>query len=340
MLPYQNHPAINSTMPDRLGVLLVNLGTPDSPTTEDVRRYLAEFLSDTRVVETPRLLWWFILNGIILRTRPKRSAEAYASVWTDEGSPLMQVSQLQVEALQRQLDAVMGQPVKVALAMRYGNPSIATGLDQLRQANANRLLVLPLYPQYCAATTASIFDAVTTELQRWRRIPELRFINRYQDHPAYIRALADSVRTTWEQRAQPERLLISFHGIPQDYADAGDPYPGECHTTASLLAAELGLADDRWAMSFQSRMGRKEWIKPYTDKTLKAWGKEGVKSVQVICPGFAADCLETLEEIAVENRDYFLKAGGESYHYIPALNASADHMNLMAALVQLHAWKL
>jgi len=327
MLPYQNHPVIDSTTPDCLGILLVNLGTPDSPTTEDVRRYLAEFLSDTRVVEIPRLLWWFILNGIILRTRPKRSAEAYASVWTAEGSPLMQVSQLQVEALQRQLDDVMDQPVKVALAMRYGNPSIAAGLDQLRQANANRLLVLPLYPQYCAATTASIFDAVTAELQCWRRIPELRFINRYQDHPTYIRALADSVRIAWEQREQPERLLISFHGIPQDYADGGDPYPEECRTTASLLAAELGLTDDRWAISFQSRMGRKPWIQPYTDKILKAWGKEGVKSVQVICPGFAADCLETLEEIAVENRDYFLKAGGESYHYIPALNAKPYQFN-------------
>jgi len=339
MQPYQNHPVIDQTTPEHLGILLVNLGTPDSPSEEDVRRYLAEFLSDTRVVETPRLLWWFILNGIILRTRPKRSAEAYAAVWTDEGSPLMRVSQHQAEALQQQLDGCMNLPVKVVLAMRYGNPSIAAGLDQLRQANANRVLVLPLYPQYSAATTASIFDAVTTELQHWRRIPELRFINRYQDHPTYIRALADSVGVAWEHKGQPERLLISFHGIPQGYADGGDPYPDECHTTASLLAAELGLADDRWAISFQSRMGRKPWIKPYTDRTLKAWGKAGVKSVHVICPGFAADCLETLEEIAVENRDYFLKAGGQSYHYIPALNASAGHIKLMTELVQQHAWR-
>jgi len=339
MLPYQNHPVIDQSTPEHLGVLLVNLGTPDSPTTEDVRRYLAEFLNDTRVVETPRLLWWFILNGIILRTRPKRSAEAYASVWTDEGSPLMQVSLHQAKALQQQLNASMDRPVEVALAMRYGNPSIAAGLDQLRQANANKVLVLPLYPQYSAATTASIFDAVTAELQNWRRIPDLRFINRYQDHPAYIRALANSVRAAWETQAQPERLLMSFHGIPQAYADGGDPYPEECRATASLLAAELGLAEDRWAISFQSRMGRKAWIQPYTDKTLKAWGKEGVKSVHVICPGFAADCLETLEEIAVENRDYFLKAGGASYHYIPALNESADHITVMAELVQEHAWR-
>ena len=338
MLPYQNHPLIDQSAPEHLGVLLVNLGTPDSPTTEDVRRYLAEFLSDTRVVETPRLLWWFILNGIILRTRPKRSAAAYASVWTDEGSPLMRVSQRQVEALQQQLDSCLSQPAKVVLAMRYGNPSIAAGLDQLRQANANKVLMLPLYPQYCAATTASIFDAVTTELQSWRRIPELRFINHYQDHPTHILALADSVRAAWEQQEQPERLLMSFHGIPQDYADGGDPYPAECHTTASLLAAELGLEEEQWAISFQSRMGRKPWIQPYTDKTLKAWGKKGVKSVHVICPGFAADCLETLEEIAVENRDYFLKAGGQSYHYIPALNESADHIKVMAELVQQHGW--
>ncbi len=338
MLPYQNHPAIDQEIPDHLGVLLVNLGTPDAPTTEDVRRYLAEFLSDTRVVETPRLLWWFILNGIILRTRPKRSAAAYASVWTDEGSPLMRVSQHQAEALQQQLNGSLDQPVKVALAMRYGNPSIAAGLDQLRQANATKVLILPLYPQYCAATTASIFDAVTTELQSWRRIPELRFINHYQDHPAYIHALADSVRAVWREHQQPERLLMSFHGIPQDYADGGDPYPAECRTTASLLAAELGLADNQWAISFQSRMGRKPWIQPYTDKILKMWGKEGVMSVHVICPGFAADCLETLEEIAVENRDYFIKAGGQSYHYIPALNESADHINVMAELVQQHGW--
>jgi len=253
---------------------------------------------------------------------------------------LMRVSQHQAAALQQQLDDCMDQPVKVALAMRYGNPSIAAGLDQLRQANANKVLVLPLYPQYSAATSASVFDAVTAELQHWRRIPELRFINRYQDHPTYIRALAESVRAVWESEGQPERLLMSFHGIPQDYADGGDPYPEECRTTAALLAAELGLAADRWAISFQSRMGRKEWIKPYTDKTLKAWGKKGVKSVHAICPGFAADCLETLEEIAVENRDYFLNAGGESYHYIPALNESAGHIAVMAELVQDHAWRL
>ena len=336
-MPYQNHPEISKDMPEHLGVLLVNLGTPDSPSVADVRRYLKEFLSDPRVVETPRLQWWFILNGIILRTRPKRSAAAYAKVWTKQGSPLMQTSLRQAEALQKSLEGRTEQPVKVALAMRYGNPSIATGLDKLRQANAQRVIVLPLYPQYSAATTASIFDAVTDELQRWRRIPELRFINRYQDDPGYIQALAQSVRTVWEEGGQPERLLMSFHGIPQDYADGGDPYPEECRTTATLLAAELGLKREQWEISFQSRMGRKEWIKPYTDETLKSWGREGVKSVDVICPGFPTDCLETLEEIAIENRDYFLGAGGEGYRYIPALNESPDHIKALAELVLEHA---
>ena len=338
-MPYKNHPITDKKAPASLGLLLVNLGTPDSPTEQDVRKYLAEFLSDPRVVETPRLLWWFILNGIILRTRPKRSAAAYAKVWTEEGSPLMRISKRQAEALQQALDARTNQPVRVDLAMRYVNPSIAGGLYQLHHGNAQRVIILPLYPQYSAATTASIFDAVTKELQGWRRIPELRFINHYHDDPGYIRALAGSVRAHWGKEGQPERLLMSFHGIPKDYADKGDPYPGECHTTARLLAAELALEEDRWAISFQSRMGRKEWIKPYTDETLMAWGREGIKKVQVICPGFPTDCLETLEEIAIENRGYFLAAGGEAYQYIPALNDSDSHIEALAGLALYHAWK-
>ncbi|VAX11135.1 Ferrochelatase, protoheme ferro-lyase [hydrothermal vent metagenome] len=336
-MPFQNHPKITKDTPEHLGVLLVNLGTPNSPSVTDVRRYLKEFLSDPRVVETPRLLWWFILNGIILRTRPKRSAAAYAKVWTDQGSPLMQTSMLQAEALQKSLDGKIDQPIKVALAMRYGNPSIAAGLNRLRQTNAQRVIVLPLYPQYSAATTASIFDAVTTELQSWRRIPELQFVNHYQDDPGYIQALAQSVRTAWEEWGRPERLLMSFHGIPQDYADGGDPYPEECHTTASMLATELGLARDQWEISFQSRMGSKEWIKPYTDETLKAWGRKGVKKVHVICPGFPTDCLETLEEIAIENCGYFTAAGGEKYQYIPALNTAPNHIKFLAELILRHA---
>ena len=336
-MAYKNPPLTDEDSPGPLGVLLVNLGTPDSPSVPDVRRYLAEFLSDPRVVETPRWLWRPILHGIILRTRPRRSAAAYAKVWTGEGSPLMRISRAQAEGLQQALEARTGQPVTVALAMRYGNPSVSAGLDQLRRASVRRLIVLPLYPQYSAATTASTFDAVTTELQRWRRIPELRFINHYQDDPGYIHALAGGIRAAWNEEGRPERLLMSFHGIPRDYADKGDPYPDECHTTATLLAAELGLEKDRWALSFQSRMGRREWVKPYTDETLKAWGREGVKSVQVVCPGFPADCLETLEEIAVENRDYFLAAGGEAYHYIPALNDAPAHLEALAELVLRHA---
>lgn len=336
-MKYRNHPIANKEAPQRLGILLVNLGTPDSPSVSDVRKYLAEFLADPRVVETPRLIWWFILNGIILRTRPKQSAEAYAKVWTDKGSPLMYISRNQETALQQALDGQLSEAVTVVLAMRYGNPSIAAGLEKLRQANAERVLVLPLYPQYSATTTASIFDAISTELQGWRRIPELRFINHYPNDPGYIGALAKGARDFWQQHGEPDRLLMSFHGIPQEYADGGDPYPQECHTTARQLATALGLDEDRWTITFQSRLGRKEWIKPYTDETLKQWGREGVKKVQVICPGFPTDCLETLEEIAVENRDYFLEAGGEAYHYIPALNDSTDHITALADLVKRHS---
>jgi len=335
-MKYKNHNIADDNTPQPLGILLVNLGTPDSPSVDDVRRYLAEFLADPRVVETPRLIWWFILNGIILRTRPKHSAKAYTQVWSDQGSPLMHISRKQEVALQQTLDECLQEPAKVVLAMRYGNPSIAAGLEQLRQANAQRILVLPLYPQYSATTTASIFDAVSSELQGWRWIPELRFINHYQDDPGYIAALAGSIRSFWREHGEPERLLMSFHGIPQDYADGGDPYPLECHTSARLLAAELGLDENRWAITFQSRLGRKEWVKPYTDETLKSWGRDGVKSVHVVCPGFPTDCLETLEEIAVENRGYFLDAGGQEYRYIPALNDSTDHINSLANLTVKH----
>lgn len=336
-MKYKNHNIADENTPSPLGVLLVNLGTPDSPSVADVRRYLAEFLADPRVVETPRLIWWFILNGIILRTRPKHSAEAYAQVWTEEGSPLMSISRRQASALQKALEEHLQEPVTVALAMRYGNPSIAAGLEKLQQENAQRVLVLPLYPQYSATTTASIFDAVSRELQTWRRIPELRFINHYQDDRGYIKALATSIQNFWEAHGKPDRLLMSFHGIPKEYAEGGDPYPRECHTTSRLLATELGLNETDWAISFQSRLGRKEWIKPYTDETLKAWGREGVSKVHVICPGFATDCLETLEEIAVENRGYFLDAGGQEYDYIPALNDSPAHITALADLVAKHS---
>lgn len=336
MPKYKDSPRYAFDRPTKLGILLVNLGTPNSTSVGDVRRYLAEFLWDPRVVELPRPLWWLILNGVILRTRPRRSAEAYASVWTEQGSPLMVISREQAEHLQTRLGEDYGDAAVVVLAMRYGAPSIAQGLAKLREANAQRVLVLPLYPQYSATTTAAIFDAVSAELQRQRWIPELRIINRYHDDPRYVAALADSVRAFWAEHERPERLLMSFHGIPVDYALAGDPYPHECQETAKRLADALNLNGDNWQLSFQSRLGGREWLKPYTDETLKKWGADGVRSVHVICPGFSADCLETLEEIAEENREYFIEAGGKDYHYIPALNATPANIEMLAGLVERH----
>ncbi|MFV1972268.1 MAG: ferrochelatase [Thiohalobacterales bacterium] len=323
--------------PDITGILLVNLGTPDAPDRVAVRRYLQEFLWDPRVVEMARPIWWLILNLVILNTRPRRSAHAYAKVWTDAGSPLLVISRRQHEALQAGLQEQFGTGVRVALAMRYGNPSIAAGLEELRRAGARRLLVLPLYPQYSATTTASTFDAVTQQLQGWRWLPEMRFINHYHDFPAYIAALADSVRNYWSEHGEPERLLMSFHGIPEDCVRAGDPYHCECRKTGRLLASALGLPAERWQLTFQSRLGPKQWLKPYTDKTLKALGKDGVNNVHVICPGFSADCLETLEEIGMQNRDLFLAAGGKHFGYIPCLNADPAHITALLQLVGQHA---
>jgi ferrochelatase len=318
------------------GVLLVNLGTPESPSAADVRRYLKEFLWDPRVVELSRPVWWLLLNLVILNTRPRRSARAYAKVWTDVGSPLMVISRKQRAALQAELEQQPATPVKVALAMRYGKPSIAAGMQELRAAGIARLLVLPLYPQYSATTTASIVDAVSNELGSWRVLPELRFINDYHEHPSYIAALADSVRRHQATHGVPEKLLLSFHGIPQDYIDAGDPYAQQCYRTTALLVAALDLPEHRWQLSFQSRLGPKQWLQPYTDHMLKALAKEGVKNVQVMCPGFSVDCLETLEEVSMENRDIFLEAGGEQYGYIPCLNDDAAHIRLFCELVSQH----
>jgi len=319
-----------------LGVLLVNLGTPDSPSVADVRRYLREFLWDPRVVELARPIWWLVLNLVILTTRPKRSAKAYAKVWTDAGSPLLVISKKQQAALQARLDAQGGLPVTAVLAMRYGQPGIASGLEALRDAGVKRVLVLPLYPQYSATTTAAIVDAVADELRHWRELPELRFVNDYHRHPAYISALADSVRRYWSVHGEPDKLLLSFHGIPQDYVDAGDPYATQCYKTAELLVAALELPADRWQLSFQSRLGPKQWLQPYTDHTLEALAAEGVRNIHVLCPGFSVDCLETLEEVAMENRDIFLAAGGKHYGYIECLNDHASHTQLFAELVAQH----
>ena len=323
---------MDDTTPPAAGLLLINLGSPDAPERGAVKRYLRQFLSDPRVVETPRWLWWPILNGVILNLRPQRSAAAYRRIWKPEGSPLL----LHTHAMAEGLQARLGDRVQVEMAMRYGNPSIPAGLEKLRDAGCERILVFPLYPQYSATTTASAFDAVTEALRRWRWIPELRLIAHYYDHPDYIAALAAAVRDHQAQHGKPDRLLISFHGIPQRYADQGDPYPHQCRATAEALAATMELEPGQWEMSYQSRMGREPWLTPATADRLAALPGEGVRSVQVICPGFAADCLETLEEIAMENRDRFLAAGGETFGYIPCLNESPAHLDALAALARQH----
>jgi ferrochelatase len=321
------------------GILITNLGTPDEPTTAALRRYLAEFLWDPRIVDMSRPLWWLILHGLILRVRPSRSAASYQTVWTDEGSPLLSISKKQLEALRQLLPQQLSQPgsVVVELGMRYGNPSISSALEKLREANAQRVLVLPLYPQNSCSTTASTFDAVAAAVEKWRWIPELRFINQYHDDTNYIEALATSIRESWSEREQPEKLLFSFHGTPKRFRTEGDPYFEQCHKTARLVAESLELPEDRWQLTFQSIFGREEWLKPYTIETLRELGASGVKSVDVVCPGFSADCLETLEEIKVENRDYFLNAGGEKYEYIPALNNDAEHIGMMGQIIKQHA---
>ena len=319
-----------------IGLLMVNLGTPTAPDRASVRRYLKEFLWDPRVVEMSRPLWWLVLNLIILNTRPAKSAHAYSGVWSESGSPLLSFSKAQCRALSAELGRRSNREVHVELAMRYGSPSVASALESLRDRQARRILVLPMYPQYSATTTASVFDAVTAELRKWRWIPELRFINDYHDDPGYVDALAESVRAFQSEHGRPERLLMSFHGIPDEYFRKGDPYHCHCHKTARLLAQRLGLEADRYQVTFQSRLGPKQWLQPYTDETLRALPAKGIRNVQVVCPGFSADCLETLEEVAVENRDIFLQAGGESYRYIPCLNDDARHMAALAGLVGRH----
>ncbi|GAB6039743.1 ferrochelatase [Endothiovibrio diazotrophicus] len=322
---------------DTLGVLAINLGTPDAPTPSALRRYLGEFLWDPRVVEMARLPWWLILHGIILRTRPKRSARLYEKVWQADGSPLLAIARGQTRKLESELARRLERPTKIALGMRYGNPSIAAALTELAAAGCTRIVALPLYPQYSATTTASSFDALFDELKGWRRQPELRLIAGYHDHPGHLDALAASVRDHWTAHGRGDRLLFSFHGIPLRYARAGDPYPEQCRRTAAEVATRLELSDEEWAIAFQSRLGKEEWLRPYTDETLATWPSQGIRRVQVLCPGFSADCLETLEEIAGENRETFLAAGGDDYHYIPALNDRDDHIAALAGLVMRHA---
>jgi ferrochelatase len=322
--------------PSRLGVLLVNLGTPDEPTTPAVRRYLAEFLWDPRVIEMSRPLWWLILHGVILRVRPSKSAHAYQKVWTPAGSPLLVESRALTDALAERLRSRLGDRVRIELGMTYGNPSLGDALERLRRDNVQRLLVLPMYPQYSATTTAAIFERVTAELSRWRWIPELRMVNQYWDEDRYIAALADSVTAHWKQHGR-KHLLFSFHSIPKRYFLAGDPYHCFCHGTAARVAARLGRGQDEWSLGFQSRFGREEWLKPYVDLLLADYAKSGPKRVTLVCPGFATDCLETLEEISMQNREAFLAHGGEAFDYVPCLNSSAPHVDLYEHVVLKHA---
>lgn len=317
------------------GILLVNLGTPDAPEPIALRRYLKEFLSDHRVVEIPRFLWLMILHLFILPFRSKSSAKLYASVWTKEGSPLLAITKRQGLALQQQLDDDYGEAeLPVVIGMRYGNPSIKSALKLLVDKNVRDITVLPLYPQYCAATTGSTFDAIAKELQGYRWVPSIRFINGYHQAPEYINAISQSISRYIEQSGMPERFIFSYHGTPQRYLEQGDPYYCFCIQTTRLVVEALGLNSEQVISSFQSRFGKATWLQPYTDVTLKSLAEEGVKRVAVICPGFSSDCLETIEEIEVENRAYFIDAGGQTYDYIPCLNDSQDHIDMMYQLIK------
>jgi len=334
MPKFDSSPQYEHGLPESLGVLLVNLGTPDAPTPEAVRRYLKEFLSDPRVVEAPRLLWWLALNGYILRARPAKSARAYRKIWTDQGSPLLLHSRDIAEAIQEKLSARLSGAVNVEIAMSYGSPSIPSTLQSMYKQCVRRIIVLPLYPQYSNTTSGTVFEAVTHEMSKRRWVPELRFINHYHDSAGYIAALAASVRDHWDMHGRGERLLLSFHGLPKRALLSGDPYHCQCQKTARLVAEALELDDDEWQLSFQSRVGREEWLKPYTDETLKSWGRDRVGLVDVMCPGFAADCLETLEEIAMQNATAFRTSGGGDLRYIPALNARDDHVSFLSRTIE------
>lgn len=318
----------------------MNLGTPDAPEPAAIRRYLREFLSDRRVVDLPRALWWPILNGFILPLRPRRLAHSYASIWRDDGAPLLVHTRMLAEGVQKLLDQTLSKHVPVFHAMRYGNPSVGAALDAADAAGVQRLAVIPLYPQYSASTTASAMDGLFNELAKRRRMPALRSVHAYHDDPGYISALAQSVEQHWKTHGRGDHLLMSFHGIPQRYFDAGDPYHCHCHKTARLLAEALALSKDDYSVTFQSRFGREPWLQPYTDARIDALADAGVTQLDAICPGFSADCLETLEEMAMQYRDQFIARGGKALRYIPALNAEAEHVAMITRLAaeQLQDW--
>jgi ferrochelatase len=333
--PFLKEPPFTHGQVPRTAVLYCNLGTPDAPTPVEVRRFLAEFLGDPRVVEVPRFIWLMILHGIILRVRPAKSAAKYASIWLKEGSPLKIWTEKQAKLLQGWL-AQRGHDVQVRYAMRYGSTSIASQLDALKAAGTTRVLILPAYPQYSATTTASLFDAVYQWAGRTRNLPELRFVNHYHDDASYIAALAARVKKHWTDHGRPEVLVMSFHGVPQRTLHLGDPYHCECFKTARLLADQLGLNKDQFKVTFQSRLGRAKWLEPYTEPTLIAMGKAGVKRVDVVCPAFTSDCLETLEEINMEARVAFLSSGGQEFHYIPCLNDDSAWITALCNIAEQH----
>ena len=339
-MPFLAEPAFAHGTSAHTAILLLNLGTPEAPTTAAVRRYLKEFLSDPRVVEIPRPLWWLILNGIILNFRPAKSAVKYAQIWDQDGSPLRVHTERQTKLLRGYLGEQGHAALLVDYAMRYGNPSIASVLARLREQHCERILVLPLYPQYAASTSASAFDAVSDFFRQTRNIPELRLVKHFHDHPAYIAALAEGVRKHWAQHGRPDRLLMSFHGLPRYTLERGDPYHCECQKTARLLAGALALAPEQYQLSFQSRFGRAEWLQPYTAVALAQWGRQGLRRVDVVCPGFVADCLETLEEIGIEGKAEFLNSGGKEFHSIACLNESDAWIRALAqiALEHLQGW--
>jgi len=323
--------------PGALGVLLSNLGTPAAPTARALRPYLRQFLLDPRVIELPRALWWTILHLFVLTRRPKQSAALYAQIWTPEGSPLLVISRRQAAGLERRLAGRARLPIRVALGMRYGEPSLGVALAELAARGCRRILSLPLYPQYSGPTVGSSFDGLVGELVGWRWVPELRTIHGYHDEPGYVAALAASIDELWRRDGgAPDRLLFSFHGMPRRYFDGGDPYYCCCQKSARLVTERLGFPAERTIVAFQSRFGREEWLRPYTDETLAALPGDGVASVDVVCPGFAADCLETLEEIDGLNRKLFLGAGGARYRYVPCLNDRADHLDFLADLAARH----
>ncbi len=326
---------------EKIGVLITNLGTPDAPNKKELKVYLNQFLSDPRVIELPKFLWQIILKLVILQIRPSKSAEAYKQIWTDKGSPLLDIANRQLNKIQSSFSS-KNENIVFEVGMRYGNPSIPDALLKLQKKQVRRLLVLPMYPQYCAATTGSTFDEVTNVLQKWRWIPEMRFINQYFEEKNYIEALSNSIKSFWKKTSKPQKIIFSYHGIPKRYLTNGDPYHCFCLKTTRLVKEYMGLSDDEIMTTFQSRFGREEWLKPYTSETLKELPKQGIKNIHIISPGFSSDCLETLEELEEENKEYFMESGGENYHYIPCLNDHDDHIDVFVNLIKKHTqgWPL